>query len=104
MKKYREMLEASGKADGSMKFLLSVLMKNMNISLKLKSPSMAEKFFEKIGIKDILNECPNLADLLEQFSLMPELQECKFEEENPKHMFYQLIRSIKTYVNSGVLN
>ena len=45
IKKYRELLEASGKAEGSMKFVLSVLMKNAFIKLKLKSPSQMEKFF-----------------------------------------------------------
>lgn len=74
MKKYRELVESSGKSEGSLKFLLSLLMKNVFLNLKFKSPSSIEKFYSKIGIQDILKECPNLADLLEQFSLIPEIQ------------------------------
>ena len=76
--KYRELMEKSGPADTSMQFALSLLMKNAFIKLKLKSPAQVEKFFEKIGIKGILNECPNLSDILEQISLVPEFQEMKF--------------------------
>jgi len=46
-------------------------MKNVFLNLKFKSPSSIEKFYSKIGIKDILQECPNLSDLLEQISLVP---------------------------------
>ena len=53
-------------------------MKNAFIKLKLNSPAQIDKFFDKIGIKGILNECPNLSDILEQISLVPELQEMKF--------------------------
>ena len=102
IKKYRELLEASGKVDGSMKFVLSVLMKNAFIKLKLKSPSQMEKFFEKLGIKEILKECPNLSDLLEQLALVPEVQEMKFGTDSPKHMIYQVLRCLKENVCSGV--
>ena len=76
LKKFREVLEKSGES-GSIKFISSLLMKSAFLKLKLKSPSMIEKFYDKIGIKDILNECPTLLDLLEQASLLPEVQELK---------------------------
>ena len=68
MKKFREMVEARAESDagseGAMKFLTSILMKNAFFSLKLKSPAMVKKFYEKLGIKDILLECPTLSDIL----------------------------------------
>jgi hypothetical protein len=78
-------------------------MKNAFIKLRLKSPTQIEKFFEKIGIKSILNECPNLSDLLEQLSLVPEIQEMKFDKESPRHFMYKVMQTIKSNINSGVL-
>jgi hypothetical protein len=78
-------------------------MKNVKLNLKFKSPSSIEKFYSKIGIQDILQECPNLADILEQISLVPEVQEIKFKTDDPRHLIYQVLRCFKSNVNSGVL-
>ena len=78
-------------------------MKNAILNLKFKSPSSIEKFYSKIGIHDILRECLNLTDLLEQMSLVPEIQEVKFKAEDPRHFIYQLFQCLKCNINSGVL-
>jgi hypothetical protein len=103
LKKFRELVEAGGKTESSFQFLTSVLLKNSFVKLKLKSPSEVDKFYEKIGIKEILTECPNLSDLLEQVSLTPEVQELKFDSASPKHFLYKFLQCLKTHVNSGVL-
>lgn len=64
LKKFREVVEANQTEGASINFLLSVLLRNAFLRLKLRSPLMVSKFFEKIGIKEILNECPTLSELL----------------------------------------
>lgn len=63
---------------------------------------MVEKFFEKIGIKDLLNECPTLSELLEQLSMMPDLQKVKYDVQEAGHIVYKALKVLKTNINSGV--
>lgn len=83
--------------------LLSLLLRSLKLRLKLRSPEQIEKFFQKLGIKELLTECPTLGDLLEQLAMFPEVAELKLHVESPMHFLYRFLKFCNTYVRSEVV-
>jgi hypothetical protein len=103
MKKGRELLENAYLAQQEEPpLLLLLLLRSLKLRLKLRSPAQIEKFFEKLGIKELLTECPTLGDLLDQLAMFPEVAELKLHVESPLHFLYRFLKLCNAHVRSEV--